>query len=414
MKLTMKVIEGLTCPAGSKDRLVFDDDQAGLAVRVTAAGSKVYLCQYTMNGTKRRVPLGNCRALSLAAAREAAAGIMGDRAKGKDVAAERKEAAAAAAVKAAHDAFTLRVLVETWERLHLAGKRQSYAIEAPRAIRAGFADCLALPAAAIDRPMVVRVLDTMTAQRGPTMAGRTVQYANACYQWAMRRGTLTANPFESLPLAPRVKRDRVLTDDELAAIWRAADPTTTHGAIVRTLILTGQRREEVGALAWDELSPDVTAWTLPGARSKNGAPHVVPLSAPVRALLEARPRVGALVFGGRSATGGFNGWALRKARLDAACGVTGWRLHDLRRTMATGLQRLGVRLEVTEAVLNHVAGSRAGIVGVYQRHDYAAEKRAALDAWAAHVLAVVEGRAVGGNVVALTPKGRVIAGAARE
>jgi integrase len=102
--------------------------------------------------------------------------------------------------------------------------------------------------------------------------------------------------------------------------------------------------------------------------------------------------------------GPFNGFGKSKAALDEASGVSDWRLHDLRRTMATGLQRLGVRLEVTEAVLNHVSGSRAGIVGIYQRHDYAAEKRAALEAWSAHVAAIVVGRAQADNVTPIRAK----------
>ena len=134
-------------------------------------------------------------------------------------------------------------------------------------------------------------------------------------------------------------------------------------------------------------------------RAKNGATHIVPLSAPAQDLLRGVPRSGELAFPGLRGT--FNGFSLAKAALDAKSGVTNWRLHDLRRTMATGLQRLGVRLEVTEQVLNHVSGSRAGIVGVYQRHDFASEKRAALDAWGEHVMRIAEGRAAMGNVVTL-------------
>jgi integrase len=118
---------------------------------------------------------------------------------------------------------------------------------------------------------------------------------------------------------------------------------------------------------------------------KNGNTHVVPLSQPAQELLRNAPRIGELVFGFRRP---FNGWSAAKVALDAKSGVTDWRLHDIRRTVATGLQRLGVRLEVTEQVLNHVSGSRAGIVGVYQRHDFAQEKRAALEAWGRHVMAI--------------------------
>jgi integrase len=147
-------------------------------------------------------------------------------------------------------------------------------------------------------------------------------------------------------------------------------------------------------MTWAELSDDLSTWTIPASRAKNGATHIVPLSAQAQDLLRSLAQFGELVFGP------FNNWSTAKAALDAKSGVTNWRLHDLRRTAATGLQRLGVRLEVTEQVLNHISGSRAGIVGVYQRHDFASEKRAALDAWGEHVRAVVEGREES-NVVTL-------------
>jgi integrase len=191
-------------------------------------------------------------------------------------------------------------------------------------------------------------------------------------------------------LAPLTQRDRVLTDDEVAAVWRATEGGGAFSGIVRMLILTGQRREEVGGMTWDELSEGLATWTIPASRAKNGIAHIVPLSEPVRELLQNITPSDDLLFAGLR--GVFKGWSKAKTALDARSGVTGWRLHDLRRTMATGLQRLGVRLEVTEQILNHVAGSRAGIVGVYQRHDFASEKRTALEAWGEHVMAVVAGR----------------------
>ena len=156
-------------------------------------------------------------------------------------------------------------------------------------------------------------------------------------------------------------------------------------------------------MTWAELSDDLSTRVIPASRAKNGATHIVPLSAPAQDLLRGVPRSGELAFPGLRGT--FNGFSPAKATLDTKSGVTNWRLHDLRRTMATGLQRLGVRLEVTEQVLNHVSGSRAGIVGVYQRHDFASEKRAALEAWGEHVEAIVEGRTLDGNVISLRAKG---------
>jgi Arm DNA-binding domain len=147
MKLTQRRIEGLICPAGKKDMLVFDDDQKGLAVRVTASGGKTYLAQYSHAGQKRRVPLGTVDAISLAQARIAARAIMGDVAKGRDPATERKEKALAAKRKKAHDALTVGKLVGDWEALHLVNKRPRYAFEAPRAIRSVFKEYLDWPAA---------------------------------------------------------------------------------------------------------------------------------------------------------------------------------------------------------------------------------------------------------------------------
>jgi integrase len=158
-------------------------------------------------------------------------------------------------------------------------------------------------------------------------------------------------------------------------------------------------------MEWGELSggeDDLDTWTIRPQRAKNGAAHMVPLAAAAREIVKAAPRADEiLVFAAQRAGRPFSGWSKSLAILSKAAGVSGWSLHDLRRTLATGFQRLGVRLEVTEAVLNHISGSRAGIVGVYQRHDWAAEKRAALEAWAAHVLAVVEDRPAEQNVVRL-------------
>ncbi|HZS71073.1 MAG TPA: integrase arm-type DNA-binding domain-containing protein [Candidatus Acidoferrum sp.] len=396
MKLTLNRIEALQCPPGKRDVLVFDDEQRGLGVRVTASGGKTYLAQYTWHGQKRRIPLGPCSGLSLAKARDAVRAIMGDVARGIDPASERKRAAAEARQKAAEEAYTLEKLLADWQGLHLANKRPSYAAEAVRAIRNVFPKHLAKPAADLDRASVVRTLDGMARKGSASMSAATRRYGRAVYSWAVKRGTLAANPFAALPVAPVVKRDRVLSDEESKAIWRATEGLGPFNGIVRMLILTGQRREEVAGMAWSEISNDVSDWTIPASRAKNGAAHIVPLSEPAQDLLRSTPRLGELVFPGLR--GRFNGFSKAKVALDTKSGVTGWRLHDLRRTVATGLQRLGVRLEVTEQVLNHISGSRAGIVGVYQRHNFAAEKRAALEAWGKYVLAIVEGRDAKDNV----------------
>jgi integrase len=375
--------------------LVFDDEQRGLAVRVTAGGGKSYLAQYSFAGSKRRIPLGSCSAISLADARLAARQIAGAVAGGKDPAGERK----LAALDAQRKALTLDVLISQWEKLHLSGKRPNYAGAASSALRRSFGKLLDAPATALDRAAVVQVLDDLAKDGKVPMAGATARYGSALFSWAVKRGTIASNPFERVPVAATARRDRVLSDDEIRAIWNATEGMGSFNAIVRSLLLTGQRREEVSGLTWGELDVGLSAWTLTAARSKNGKPHLIPLSPQMQAILGAqiRARETDLVF--RGERGVFSGWSKSKDRLDHRSGVTCWTLHDLRRTVATGLQRLGVRLEVTEAVLNHVAGSRAGIVGVYQRHAWAEEKRAALNAWGEHVAAIIQQRRPSHNLV---------------
>ena len=202
------------------------------------------------------------------------------------------------------------------------------------------------------------------------------------------QGFTDANPVVGTRKAvDEIARDRVLTDAELAAVWRNAGDAD-FGAIVRLLILTGQRREEVAAMTWDEVDLASATWRIGGDRTKNARSHYVPLASQAVGLLRTVERRDgrALVFGSRK--GPFSGWSKAKASLDARMSAAlghplpPWRLHDVRRTVATGLADLGALPHVIEAVLNHVSGHKAGVAGVYNRSVYATEKRAALDLWA--------------------------------
>src|SRR5262245_38311632 len=187
------------------------------------------------------------------------------------------------------------------------------------------------------------------------------------------------------------KRDRVLSDDELLAVWNAAGKIGwPFGDAIRLVILTGARREEIGQLRWSEI--DSNEIKLSGARTKNGEPHNIPLSKPALAIVQAGKRIAGSPFVFSSnGTKHIRAWSHAKSRLDELVKIPPWRIHDLRRTAATGLQKLKTPLQVTEAILGHTAGSRAGVIGIYQRHDYADEKRAALEAWGSHVMALVQG-----------------------
>jgi integrase len=223
------------------------------------------------------------------------------------------------------------------------------------------------------------------------------------FSWAIERRLITANPCTGV-WRPDVgpARERVLSDQEMSWFWRACDQMgQPFGPLFKVLLLTGQRRDEVAGMAWAELSDDHAAWSLPGARTKNKRHHIIPLSTLVRAQIASVRPIGSTFVFTTTGASPVSGWSKVKARLDEKmlevatkdkpdAAIQPWVTHDLRRTVATGLQKLGVRLEVTEAILNHVSGARAGIVGVYQRHQYGPEKREALERWSAHVAGIVD------------------------
>ena len=195
-------------------------------------------------------------------------------------------------------------------------------------------------------------------------------------------------------------RERCLSDAEVRWLWLACgDLGEPFNNLIRLILLTGQRKNECAKMTWSELQGDV--WHLPADRAKNGRAHVVPLSRLALEQIHGLHPVGTTYVFSTTGDVPVNGWSKVKHRLDARmaelaraekASVPPWTIHDLRRTCATGLQKLGVRLEVTEAVLNHSSGTRAGIVGIYQRHQYADEKREALEQWAAHVEGIVSGQ----------------------
>jgi integrase len=228
---------------------------------------------------------------------------------------------------------------------------------------------------------------------------------SAFFAWAMREGLTENNPVigTSRPY-DRGGRERVLSESELAQVWRAAGDDH-YGTIVKLLILTGLRREEIGGLRWNEVDLAARLIQLPPRRTKNGRVHLVPLSDPAIALLRAVPRRAdrELVFG--LGSNGPSSYSKSKRALDQRLAQDGgslphWTVHDLRRSAATHMAELGIQPHIIEAILNHVSGHKAGVAGIYNRASYDREKRQALDRWAAHLMALVEGRA--SNVVALT------------
>lgn len=378
ISLTSAAVERIK-PAKSGQTDYFDRGFPGLCLRVSHGGARAWSYVFRAHGKVRRVTLGRWPAMSLSEARDAWREGRKAVDRGENPARQKNA-----------DAFEM-VMAE-WLKRDQANNRCT--VEVERALRRDVLPAFeGRPITTIGRRDVLDVLDAIADRGAPVMARRTAAHLHRLFRWAVGRGIIEASPMAELPkpAAPKA-RARVLNDTELVAVWRATDMVGwPFGPVVKLLILTGGRRNEIAALRWSEVNRGQIE--LAGERMKAGDPHTIPLSSAATAIIERLPSFAGtdLVFTTTGKTP-VSGWSRSKELLDrAAAEIAGgeplpdWRLHDLRRTVATGLQRLGINLQTIEAVLGHTSGSRAGIVGVYQRHSFADEKRVAVERWGAHV-----------------------------
>ncbi|WP_397589684.1 tyrosine-type recombinase/integrase [Sphingorhabdus sp.] len=393
--LTDAKIAGLRPPERGRVEII-DKVVPGLRVRIGPSGMVSFIVRKRVGGSIKNVTLGRYGPrFTLADARKSARTALSDLTAGKKV------------VPAKRDSLTIKSL---WAEYVLtkAKLRSHHEI-----IRIG--EKHVLPelgdrmADAVTRGEVTRFIDGIKA---PVMARLVHAQLSAFYTWALPRlDKLDSNPCRDAgrPSKPKA-RDRVLTETELATLWRVADAQAEPWrSAVHLIILTGQRKSEVFEARRGEFDLGAGVWTIPAERAKNEETHIVPLSASAGVVLEGIAEIegSKMLFPAKGnpdkpASGIGKAVERMRAGLRAELGddVPQWSLHDIRRTVATGLQRLGIRFEVTEAVLNHVSGSKGGIAGVYQRHNWADEKRAALDAWAAELQRILQG-AKADNVVKL-------------
>lgn len=381
--LTDAAVRRLKPPAnGQVD--VFDQSYPGLALRLSCGGRKSWVYFYRFNGKLKRMTIDTYPVMSVAEAHDAWRAARDQVRAGRDPA--RKEGVGATDFKGVFEEWLARDQAGNKSREIVRRTLEKDVLRAWASRHIG----------SIGRRDVLDIIDAIVDRGAATQARRVHAYLHRLFAWALGRGIVEHNPLASLPKpGSETRRDRVLTEGELVAVWNAATEIGfPYGPAVQLLILTGSRREEIGALRWSEIESDSLA--LAGSRTKNGEPHIIPLSKPAQAIIETLPRISGspLVFthDGRRPIAS---WHKAKLKLDQLAKFSDWVIHDLRRSTATGLQKLGTPLQVTEACLGHTAGSRGGIVGVYQRHDYANEKRSALEAWGAHVMALIEGRAPG-------------------
>jgi integrase len=425
--LTQKKIDALAARRPATKREVPDGGQQGLYLVVGPRTLK-WLVRYRSpaNGANRKLALGDYGRepprLGLHDARKAAEGKLRAVAQGHDPIEEGGGARRHLTVVQAFEEFT-----ERYAKVH---NKATTAAETEKIIqREILPRWRARKLQTISRRDIIALVDAIAEGRGgalarPYTAVRVRALLSKAFKWFAGKSLIADNPFRDIevPVPPR-SIDRVLSDDEIPWLWKAAVGVGwPFGDLVRLLLLTGQRRDEVAKARWDEfdLSGEEPSWTIPGARTKNGRAQRLLLPRPVVAILEGLPRVQAsddklspflLSTTGETPISGYSrakrkiDEEMLKAAREGAASPEGveiarWRLHDLRRTAASGMAALGVPVHVTEAVLNHKSGAISGVAAIYNRHDYAVEKRAALTAWCKHVDSIV-GQQKSSNVVSM-------------
>jgi integrase len=410
MKLTTISLRNISLPAGVADKVYFDEDLPGFGLRVRASGVHSWMVQYAIAGRTRRVVLGLASALDASRARATAKDLLARVRLGHDPAAEKELARARAGET--FGALLPRFLERQKARL----KPRSYQAT-ERHLLAHAKALHGAPVEAIIRRTIATRLSEIAKRNGPTSCNRVRASLSAYFTWLAREGYVETNPVAFTNKAvENTARERVLSDAELRVIWLAlangSPRSPDYPVILKLLMLTGARRNEIADLTWDEVDLDAALITLPPARTKNKREHVIPLSEPALAILRTLPRRtmadGAPrehVFGKGSR--GFQGWNPAKRELDAriaeaGCPVLDWTLHDFRRSLSTALhERFNVPPHVVEAMLGHVGGHKAGVAGVYNKALYLEERRRALEQWGAHIMGLTGTPAKAPKVVKL-------------
>jgi integrase len=382
--MTKSAVDALK--AASKDTVYWDAGLPGFGVKVTPRSRKVFVVLYRIGGAGsrlRKYTIGPYGRVTLQMARAEAQKVLAARLEGRDPATEKRES------KRRMTADRVDDLIEVFIVQHVSKTRK--AAEISRLLRREVVSrwgnrCVH----AIGKRDIVELASEI-AQRGTPMAANTLlKVIKTFLNWCVGRAVIDASPAEGVPLPGKeVARDRVLTNNELASIIRAARQIGgAYGGIVEMLALTGQRREEVAQMVGDEIDFNSRTWTLPGSRTKNGKPHIVHLSEACIKLIRRASRLGSYVFS-ISGVKPFQNFTNAKRALDELSGVTGWRLHDLRRTCVSGMAGLGVPPHVADKILNHQSGTISGVAAVYQRHHFLAERKLALERWGQYIETLV-------------------------
>ena len=394
-KVNSRTVRALTLSPGENDRIVFDDDLRGFGYRLRRSPggglSRTWVCQYRTNGRTRRITIASSEVLDAEQARVQAKRILGAVALGRDPQAERESAR----LKQVH---TLKSVAESYLDDRNDLRPASYRVTKLYLTGSAYFGPLHNVAIRdITRADVAARISAIKRNSGMVTASRARSALSTLFGWAMGEGLAEANPVIGTNQPDTSEpRDRVLDSEELIAIWKASGEDE-YGKIVKLLMLLGSRRQEVGGMKWSEINREKCEWVLPKERAKNKRDLTLPLPPLALEIIESiREIVGRdRVFGARAPTG-FCGWTWSKAELDQRLGdqVAPWRIHDIRRSVATHLaDDLNVQPHVIECILGHYGGFRRGTAQVYNKSPYGNEMRAALVAWSEHLQSLIAGTA---------------------
>jgi integrase len=404
-RLTDQFVERLKPPASGRVEY-FDAAFPALALRISEHGHKSWSLFYRMPGSPRlrRFKLGTYPQLKPARARALAAETLDQVRVGTDPGLVRKRAKREAPPA---DLGSIEALVRDYLRQHIVpncsagtytNAKRMLEVDVLRSWRGRTLD-------SINKRDAIALIDRIT-ERAPVHANRVLARLNAMFNWAVDKDRIAASPIAGLkPPSKEKSRDRWLGDQEIVWFWQACEQLGyPFGPLFQMLLLTAQRLAETASLEWTELDLEAKLWVIPREKAKSGRSHEVQLSEPVIALLCSLSRLGPFVFTGRSGRG-VTGFTYGKAELDAAmvevagAKIEKFILHDLRRTAASGMARIGVPPHVVDRILNHSSGTIRGVAAVYNRFEYRDERRSALAAWAFYVTGLIA--PAPDNVVAL-------------
>lgn len=394
-KLTKRLIDTLTYSAESGRRDVYwDSEMSGFGIRVYPSGKKSFILSYRQNGTKRLFTIGQYGNITLEQARDLARKKFGEVADGKDPLLTRQ------ASKKKHD-WTVNRAYKDFLKKYAKTHTEHW----PETDRIFEKDILPIigkkPIDEVKKDDILKILDNIVDRNAGIMANRTLAAMRRFFNWCVQRNLIEHSPAYMVAAPTRNRtRDRVLTDLEIKEIWNACQNFSyPFGPIVQFLIMTGQRRGEAASMKWNDCDENKKLWILPREMTKSDRSHEVPLSELSMKILQKAPYLGDYVFT-NSGNYPFSNFSRDKRELDLIlkkarkeneilAAFPNWTIHDLRRTCASGMARLGVAPYIIEKILNHSTGVISGVAAVYNRYEYADEMRKALNLWNTHIEKII-------------------------